>query len=144
MNLLFSKTVLSHYQGHYSIVLISIAWLNIYVQARCHIEYFRYYISDFMVPLAPDIVKTIILLSHGFTIFFLFVFCMNCTITLQLIGYLFVYRCLRIKDNNNNNNNNNNKISSPNFIDTVHVDSPSLNFSSDWFIEFLCKFISKF
>ena len=26
-----------------------------YVQARCHIVYFRLYISDFMVPLAPDI-----------------------------------------------------------------------------------------
>ena len=37
------------------------------------------YISDFMVPLAPDIVKTIILLSHSFTFFFFFVFCMNCT-----------------------------------------------------------------
>ena len=43
-------------------------------------------------------VGTIILLPHGFTIFFFFVFCMNCTITLQLIGCLFVYqRCVRIK-----------------------------------------------
>ena len=72
LNLFFSKTVLSHYQGHYSIVLISIASLNIYVQARCHIVFFRLYISDFKVPLAPDIVKTIILLSHSFTIFLSF------------------------------------------------------------------------
>ena len=28
---------------------------------------------------------------------------MNCTITLQLIGYVFVYRCVRIKENKNNN-----------------------------------------
>ena len=35
------------------------------------------------------------------------------------------------------------KISSPNLIDTVYGDSPTLKFSSDWFIEFLCKFISK-
>ena len=35
--------------------------IEIYVQAKCHIVYFRLYISDFMVSLAPDIVKTIIL-----------------------------------------------------------------------------------
>ena len=32
----------------------------------------------------------------------------------------------------------------PDFIDAVHVDSPSLKFSSDWYIKFLCKLIGKF
>ena len=32
----------------------------------------------------------------------------------------------------------------PKFIDTVHVNYPSLKFYRNWFIEFLCKFISTF
>ena len=60
-----------------------------------------------MVPLAPDIVKTIILLFHSFTIFFLF------RLLRELYRYFIVdwlSVCVPVctnKDNNNNNNNNN-------------------------------------
>ena len=90
-------------------VTIQLCWFRLHDWTFMYRLDATLYISDcifqiyFMVPLAPNIVKTIILLSHSFTIFFFFFFCMNCTVTLQLIGYLFVYRCVWIKDNNNNN-----------------------------------------